>query len=100
MVDIYRIDNRIINPDEDSGQQNQITSINNFESVFEQDETISYLKDNLGLNRIYPAGSLFTDPKFKYYGIESVGGYHPAKFGHYSELLKNSNNLFETKFCL
>ena len=93
LVDIYRIDNRIINPDEDSGQQNQITSINNFESVFEQDETISYLKDNLGLNRIYPAGSLFTDPKFKYHGIESVGGYHPAKFGHYSELLKNSNNL-------
>ena len=31
LIDIYRIDNRIINPDEDSGQQNQITSINNFE---------------------------------------------------------------------
>jgi len=93
LIDIYRIDNRIINPNEDSGQQNQITSIDNFESVFEQDETIAYLKENLGLNRIYPAGSLFTDPKFKYHGIESVGGYHPAKFGHYSELLKNSNNL-------
>ncbi len=36
---------------------------------------------------------MFTDPKFKYHGIESVGGYHPAKFGHYSELLKNTNNL-------
>ena len=92
-LDIYRIDNRIINPKQDSGQQNQITSIDNFESVFYDDETIIFLKENLGLNRIYPAGSLFTDPKFKYHGIESVGGYHPAKFGHYSELLKNTNNL-------
>ena len=93
LFDIYRIDNRIINPNQDSGQQNQITSIDNFESVFYEDETIIFLKENLGLNRIYPAGSLFTDPKFKYHGIESVGGYHPAKFGHYSELLKNTNNL-------
>tara|TARA_Y100001970_G_scaffold263163_1_gene348288 strand:+ start:1399 stop:3465 length:2067 start_codon:yes stop_codon:yes gene_type:complete len=93
LIDIYRINNRIINPKEDSGQQNQITTIDNFESVFNEDETIIFLKENLGLNRIYPAGSLFTDPKFKYHGIESVGGYHPAKFGHYSELLKNTNNL-------
>ena len=93
LLDIYRIDNRIINPKEDSGQQNQITTIDNFESVFYDDETIIFLKENLGLNRIYPAGSLFTDPKFKYHGIESVGGYHPAKFGHYSELLNNTNNL-------
>ena len=93
LVDIYRIDSRIVNPQQDLGQQNQITSIDNFESVFDEDETIIFLKENLGLNRIYPAGSLFTDPKFKYHGIESVGGYHPAKFGHYSELLKNTNNL-------
>ena len=93
LIDIYRIDSRIINPQQDLGQQNQITSIDNFESVFVEDETIIFLKENLGLNRIYPAGSLFTDPKFKYHGIESVGGYHPAKFGHYSELLKNTNNL-------
>ena len=93
MVDIYRVDSRIINPKQDSGQQNQITTIDKFESVFNEDETIIFLKENLGLNRIYPAGSLFTDPKFKYHGIESVGGYHPAKFGHYSELLKNTNNL-------
>ena len=93
LFDIYRVDSRIINPRQDSGQQNQITTIESFESVFNEDETIIFLKENLGLNRIYPAGSLFTDPKFKYHGIESVGGYHPAKFGHYSELLKNTNNL-------
>ena len=93
LIDIYRVDSRVINPRQDSGQQNQITTIQSFESVFNEDETIVFLKENLGLNRIYPAGSLFTDPKFKYHGIESVGGYHPAKFGHYSELLKNTNNL-------
>ncbi len=93
LIDIYRIDSQIINPQPSSGSQNQIIDKRNFNRIFEEDETIIFLKENLGLNRIYPAGSIFTDPKFKYYGIESVGGYHPAKFGHYSELMKNSNNL-------
>lgn len=93
LVDIYRIDNQIINPTFNSGRQTQIISNNNFDKIFEEDETIKFLKQNLYSNRIYPTGSIFTDPKFKYYGIESVGGYHPAKFGHYSNLMKNSNNL-------
>ena len=43
--------------------------------------------------RIYPVGPLFQDPKLKFHGIQSVGGYHPAKFRHYNDLLNNSNNL-------
>ena len=93
LIDIYRIDSQIINPQPFSGGQTQIISNYDFDRIFEEDETIIFLKENLGLNRIYPAGAIFTDPKFKYYGIESVGGYHPAKFGHYSNLMKNSNNL-------
>jgi hypothetical protein len=93
LMDIYRIDSQIIDPQPASGRQTQIISNYDFDRIFEEDETIIFLQENLGLNRIYPAGSIFTDPKFKYYGIESVGGYHPAKFGHYTDLMKNSNNL-------
>ena len=93
LMDIYRIDSQIINPQPASGRQTQIISNYDFDRIFEEDETIIFLQENLGLNRIYPTGSIFTDPKFKYYGIESVGGYHPAKFGHYTDLMKNSNNL-------
>jgi hypothetical protein len=93
LIDIYRIDSQIIDPQPASGRQTQIISNYDFDRIFEEDETIIFLQENLGLNRIYPAGSIFTDPKFKYYGIESVGGYHPAKFGHYTDLMKNSNNL-------
>ena len=50
LIDIYRID-RIINPRQDSGQQNQIATIESFESVFNEDETIIFLKENLGLNK-------------------------------------------------
>ena len=93
LMDIYRIDSQIIDPQPASGRQTQIISNYDFDRIFEEDETIIFLQENLGLNRIYPTGSIFTDPKFKYYGIESVGGYHPAKFGHYTDLMKNSNNL-------
>ena len=37
LLDIYRIDNRIINTKEDYGQQNHITTIDNFESVVYED---------------------------------------------------------------
>tara|TARA_Y100001947_G_scaffold79224_1_gene67119 strand:- start:553 stop:2616 length:2064 start_codon:yes stop_codon:yes gene_type:complete len=92
-LDIQRIDFQIINPPKDSGQKSQMVSKEFFKSIFIEDETIIFLKDNLKSNRIYPAGSLFTDPKFKYHGIESVGGYHPAKFNHYAKLMSNTNNL-------
>tara|TARA_B100000212_G_scaffold7640_1_gene5771 strand:- start:667 stop:1578 length:912 start_codon:yes stop_codon:yes gene_type:complete len=92
-LDIQRIDFQILNPPKDSGQKSQMVSKEFFNSIFIEDETIIFLKDNLKSNRIYPAGSLFTDPKFKYHGIESVGGYHPAKFNHYAKLMSNTNNL-------
>ena len=40
MIDIYRIDSRIINQDK-IGQQNQITTIESFD-VFNEDETIIF----------------------------------------------------------
>ncbi len=93
VLDIYRIDNNIINPDKNSGQKSQLISNKNFDSFFVEDELINFLKNDSDLYRVYPFGRLFQDPKLKFYGIQSVGGYHPAKFRHYNDLLTSSDNL-------
>ena len=93
VLDIYRIDQNIINPDKNSGQKSQLISNKKFDSFFVEDELIDFLKNDSDLYRVYPVGPLFQDPKLKFYGIESVGGYHPAKFRHYNDLLNNSDNL-------
>ena len=93
IIDIYRVDKNIISPSEDSAQKSQIISTEKFNSFFEEDEAIKFLKNDLDLYRVYAAGELFQDPKLKFHGIQSVGGYHPAKFRHYTELLNETNNL-------
>jgi len=93
IIDIYRVDKNIISPPEQSSQKSQIISTEKFNSFFEEDDAIRFLKKDLDLYRIYAAGELFQDPKLKFHGIQSVGGYHPAKFRHYTDLLNNTNNL-------
>ena len=93
IIDIYRVDKNIISPSDDSAQKSQIISTEKFNSFFEEDEAIKFLKNDLDLYRVYAAGELFQDPKLKFHGIQSVGGYHPAKFRHYTDLLNETNNL-------
>ena len=93
LIDIYRIDQNIISPKEGSAQKSQIISKERLNSFFEEDEAIRFLKSDLDLYRVYPAGQLFQDPKLKFHGIQSAGGYHPAKFRHYTDLLSETNNL-------
>ena len=83
----------IISPSDESAQKSQIISIEKFDSFFEEDEAIKFLKNESELYRVYPVGELFQDPKLKFHGIQSVGGYHPAKFRHYTDLLNETNNL-------
>ena len=93
IIDIYRVDKNIISPSDDSAQKSQIISTEKFNSFFEEDEAIKFLKNDLDLYRVYAAGELFQDPKLKFHGIQSVGGYHPAKFRHYTDLLNETDNL-------
>ena len=61
--------------------------------AFAPDEVTLWLSRQQGPFRIYPAGRLFGENKFAVFGIESVGGYHPAKFSRYEELLAKTGNL-------
>jgi hypothetical protein len=61
----------------------------NTDSHFYADETIQVLKNEseTGLFRVYPVGSLFQDNFLMYHHIASVGGYSPAKFKIYQEVI-------------
>ncbi len=63
------------------------------EPAFKPDYITRYLAAQKGPFRIYPAGSLFAENKFSLFGIESVGGYHPAKLKLYEKFLAKTENL-------
>ena len=66
------------------------TAVDNF---FLKDGVIDFLLNESQKNRIYPVGPLFGETRFAAFGIESVGGYHPAKLKNYNGLLEKTGNL-------
>jgi len=80
LVDLVIIDTKFINPKPSS----------TLEENFRPDATISYLKQQPGLFRVAPlpvGSSLFMDNTFAYHGIQSIGGYSPAKLKIYQTML-------------
>ncbi|NTU97232.1 MAG: hypothetical protein HGA62_05365 [Chlorobiaceae bacterium] len=61
--------------------------------AFQPDDITSFLSSQPGPFRIYPGGPLFSENKFALFGIESVGGYHPAKLKIYEEFLQRTENI-------
>ena len=58
------------------------------EQTFQMDPTIRYLKEQPGLFRVFPLGqSLFSDNTFAYFGLQSLGGYSPAKLKIYQTMI-------------
>jgi hypothetical protein len=57
------------------------------EQNFRPDATITYLKQQPGLFRVFPMGDLFMDNTFAYHGLQSIGGYSPAKLKIYQTML-------------
>ncbi len=57
------------------------------EQRFAPDATVSFLQQQPGLFRVFPLGNLFTDNSFAYHGIQSIGGYSPAKLKIYQTML-------------
>jgi hypothetical protein len=81
LVDLFLVDNRLIQPRPAAA----ITQ------SFPQDETITFLQDRgRGSEepfRVFPLGALFGEKTYAYHGIQSIGGYSPAKLKIYQTLL-------------
>ncbi len=78
IIDLFVIDARFINPK----PQAQL------EQSLQSNATVEFLKQQPGLFRIFPLGELFQhETSFQYYGLQSLGGYSPAKLKIYQTML-------------
>jgi hypothetical protein len=93
LLDLGIVDQKIIQPKPRSGRASQLFSKSALQRQFQTDETMRYLTSaEPKPYRIYPLGSLFGEPRFKAFGIESVGGYHPAKLQVFNQFLSKTGN--------
>lgn len=93
LADLFIVDLQIVSPSAGSFRSSRLISNGDLEKAFAEDGVTGYLSAESGVFRIYPAGPLFAENKFSVFGIESTGGYHPAKLRIYDEVLKVSRNL-------
>ena len=91
--DLLWMDIQIIYPSAHSLRPPLFADSRIVEAAFKPDDITRYLAVQKGPFRIYPAGPLFAENKFALFGIESVGGYHPAKLKLYEEFLAKTENL-------
>ncbi len=77
LVDLAIVDAKFINP----------TPPNELEKNFRPDATVKYLMQQPGLFRVFPLGQLFGDNTLAYHGVQSIGGYSPAKLKIYQTLI-------------
>jgi hypothetical protein len=54
---------------------------------FVPDATTTFLQQQPGLFRVFPLGELFMDNTYAYHGVQSIGGYSPAKLKIYQTLI-------------
>ena len=94
--DILLVDRQIVDPSRDSLRSSQLQAETVLDKVFSDGDVTDFLKNEPGIFRIYPAGGLFGENRFAAAGLESVGGYHPAKIARYDALLKRTANLADT----
>jgi hypothetical protein len=81
LIDLVIVDNRLIQPKPSAAVAQN----------FPQDETITFLQERVRESnepfRIFPLGNLFDQKTYAYHGIQSIGGYNPAKLKIYQALL-------------
>ena len=81
VIDLYIIDSKLIQP-------KPATAL---AQSFPRDETITFLqeqaRDSEEPFRVFPLGNLFGEKTYAYHGIQSIGGYSPAKLKIYQALL-------------
>jgi len=93
LLDIGIVDYKIVQPKQNSGRASQLVSRKAIKRYFQSDKVTKFLTEDESDFRVYPIGPLFGESRLQAFGIESVGGYHPAKLGIYNRFLSNTNNI-------
>ncbi|MEW6511314.1 MAG: YfhO family protein [Bacteroidota bacterium] len=78
VVDLFSVSSKYIEPKPAAA----------LEQSFRPDPTVAFLLQQKGLFRIFPLGpQLFMDNTYAYHGLQSIGGYSPAKLKIYQTML-------------
>jgi hypothetical protein len=77
LVDLWIISGKYITP----------APIRDIEAGLRPTATINFLKQGPGHFRIFPVGQTFMDNSYAYHGLQSIGGYSPAKLKIYQTML-------------
>jgi hypothetical protein len=93
IVDIGIVNFKIIQPNRSSQRGSQLMSKRDVDRFFQEDEIIKFLKQDESDFRIYPIDRLFGESRFASFGLESLGGYHPAKLKLYDDLINILNKV-------
>ncbi len=93
IIDIGIVDYKIVQPESNSGRASQLVNKKAITRYFQHDKITKFLIKETTDFRVYPIGPLFGESRLQAFGIESVGGYHPAKLGIYNRFLSNTNNI-------
>ena len=86
IVDFYMVNKSIIDPEKNSLRQSTLTKNSFYNSYLESDDIIRFLKKDTTKYRILPLGVLSNENRWSAFQIESIAGYHPAKFHHYNKV--------------
>ena len=92
ILDIGIVNHKIIQPSHASGRGSQLISKRVMDRFFQVDEIVQFLLADKSIYRIYPVGGLFGESRFAAFGLESIGGYHPAKLKIYNTFLAKTGN--------
>ena len=92
ILDIGIVNHKIIQPSRASGRGSQLISKRVMDRFFQVDEIVQFLLADKSIYRIYPVGGLFGESRFAAFGLESIGGYHPAKLKIYNTFLAKTGN--------
>jgi len=103
LIDIGRINRRIINPPKDFANP-VIKNQKYLNAQFNNDEIIKFFKKDKAKFRVFPIGG-FADNRLAAFNIETISGYHPAKLASYEKLInevgfKNVLKLLNVKYIL
>ncbi len=93
IIDLSLVDYKIVQPEPNSGRASQLVSSTAIKRYFQHDKITKFLTEDETAYRVYPVGPLFGESRLQAFGIESVGGYHPAKLGIYNRFLTKTNNI-------
>jgi hypothetical protein len=93
ILDIGIVNHKIIQPSRASGRGSQLISKRAVDQFFKVDEIVQFLLADKSIYRIYPVGGLFGESRFAAFGLESIGGYHPAKLKRYNTFLTKTGNV-------